>query len=112
MTQAELKRVATKLSSVQELQSHLMHYWVSTSVEQISLLCRSLDGKIEKRRAELKRAETRLSSLAAVRPAYMDELEGLQANLQQLFAVYLQKHRSGLDLIVIVMTMEMLCSAS
>lgn len=55
---------------------------------------RSLDGKTEKRRAELKRAETRLSSLAAVRPAYMDELEGLQADLQQLFAVYLQKHRS------------------
>lgn len=61
------------------------------------LSSRSLDGKMEKRRAELKRAETRLSSLAAVRPAYMDELEGLQANLQQLFAVYLQKHRSGVN---------------
>ena len=56
---------------------------------------RSLDGTIDKRRAELKRAETRLSSLAAVRPAYMDELEGLQEELQQLFAVYLQKHRSA-----------------
>lgn len=50
---------------------------------------------MDKRRAELKRAEARLSSLAAVRPAYMDELEGLQATLQQLFAIYLQKHRSA-----------------
>lgn len=58
------------------------------------MVYRSLDGKMDKRRAELKRAEARLSSLAAVRPAYMDELEGLQATLQQLFAIYLQKHRS------------------
>ncbi len=54
---------------------------------------RSLDGKLEKRRAELERAEKRLSSLAVVRPAYMDEYEVLQAELQQLFATYLERFR-------------------
>jgi len=56
-------------------------------------LVRSLDGKLEKRRAELERAEKRLSSLAVVRPAYMDEYEVLQAELQQLFATYLERFR-------------------
>ena len=56
-------------------------------------LIRSLDGKLEKRRAELERAEKRLSSLAVVRPAYMDEYEVLQAELQQLFATYLERFR-------------------
>lgn len=55
--------------------------------------CRSLDGKLEKRRAELDRADKRLSSLAVVRPAYMDEYEVLQAELQQLFGVYLERFR-------------------
>lgn len=55
--------------------------------------CRSLDGKLDKRCAELERAEKRLSSLAVVRPAYMDEFEILQAELQQLFGVCLERFR-------------------
>lgn len=55
---------------------------------------RSLDGKLEKRRAELERADKRLSSLAVVRPAYMDEYELLQAELQQLFGEYVQRFRN------------------
>ena len=56
-------------------------------------MCRSLDGKLDKRRAELERAEKRLSNLAVVRPAYLDEYEVLQAELQQLFGVYLERFR-------------------
>ena len=56
-------------------------------------MCRSLEGKLDKRRTELERAEKRLSSLAVVRPAYMDEFESLQAELQQLFGVYLERFR-------------------
>lgn len=58
-----------------------------------TLGCRSLEGKLEKRRAELERADKRLASLAVVRPAYMDEYESLQAELQQLFGVYLERVR-------------------
>lgn len=56
-------------------------------------VCRSLDGKLHKRRAELERAEKRLSNLAVVRPAYLDEYEVLQAELQHLFGVYLERFR-------------------
>ncbi|KAL3151430.1 hypothetical protein ABBQ38_012438 [Trebouxia sp. C0009 RCD-2024] len=55
---------------------------------------RSLDGKLHKRRAELERAEKRLSNLAVVRPAYLDEYEVLQAELQHLFGVYLERFRN------------------
>lgn len=57
---------------------------------------RSLDGKLEKRRAELERADKRLSSLAVVRPAYTDEYELLQAELQQLFGEYVQRFRCSI----------------
>lgn len=42
----------------------------------------ALDGKLERRRVELERAEKRLATLAAVRPAYMDEYEALEGQLQ------------------------------
>ena len=41
-----------------------------------------LAARLEKRRAELERAEKRLATLAGVRPAYMDEYEALQGQLQ------------------------------
>ena len=62
-----------------------------------ALSCRSLDGKLDKRRGELERADKRLSSLAVVRPAYMDEYEVLQAELQQLFGVYLECFRCSAE---------------
>lgn len=55
---------------------------------------KALQGKLEKRRGELERSEKRLSTLQAVRPAYMDELEKLQAQLQQLYVVYLERFRN------------------
>jgi hypothetical protein len=42
----------------------------------------ALAAKLEKRRAELERSEKRLATLASVRPAYMDEYERLQGELQ------------------------------
>ena len=54
----------------------------------------TLESKIEKRRGELERSEKRLGTLQAVRPAYMDELERLQAELQNLYVVYLERFRN------------------
>lgn len=45
---------------------------------------RNLDAKIEKRKGELERSEKRLGRLQGVRPAYMDEYEKLQGELQNL----------------------------
>ena len=55
---------------------------------------KDLESKIEKRKSELERSEKRLSTLQSVRPAYMDEYEKLQAELQDLYAVYLQRLRN------------------
>ena len=54
----------------------------------------NLESKIEKRRTELERSEKRLSTLQSVRPAYMDEYELLQAQMQELYTKYLERHRN------------------
>ncbi len=52
---------------------------------------KTLDNKIEKKRQELERNEKRLSTLQSVRPAYMDEYERLQGELNLLYGAYLDK---------------------
>ena len=54
----------------------------------------TLSQRVEKRQQELSRAEKRLASIASVRPAYMDEYDRLQENLQELFTRYLDKLRN------------------
>lgn len=54
----------------------------------------SLEVKIEKKRQELERNKKRLQSLANVRPAYMDEYERLESELQRQYEVYVEKFRN------------------
>jgi len=51
----------------------------------------TLDSKIDKKKQELERNEKRLSTLQSVRPAYMDEYERLQGELNGLYTQYLDK---------------------
>mmetsp|Transcript_35489 Transcript_35489/g.57414 ORF Transcript_35489/g.57414 Transcript_35489/m.57414 type:complete len:458 (-) Transcript_35489:864-2237(-) len=55
---------------------------------------KTLDKKIEKKTAELDRNQKRLKSLATVRPAFMDEYERLEQELQKVYTVYLEKFRN------------------
>ena len=55
---------------------------------------RALDAKIKKKQQELERGENRLQSLKSVRPAFMDEYERLEAQLEQLYTVYLERFRN------------------
>lgn len=55
---------------------------LAAQVQELSSVESGLESKLEKRRQELERAEKRLATLAAVRPAYMDEYEQLQGQLQ------------------------------
>lgn len=50
--------------------------------------------RLERRRAELARAEKRLATLASVRPAYMDEFEVLSTQLQVRSAQLLEQTSS------------------
>ena len=47
---------------------------------------KALDAKIRKKRGELERHEKRLKSLRTVRPAFMDEYEKLERELQKQYA--------------------------
>eukprot|EP00794_Sanderia_malayensis_P008947 gene8947-9901_t len=54
----------------------------------------NLEAKIEKRKQELERNQKRLRSLESVRPAFMDEYEKLEVDLQSLYEVYVEKYRN------------------
>lgn len=54
----------------------------------------NLEAKIEKKRNELERNNKRLQTLQSVRPAYMDEYEKLEEDLQKLYETYVLKFRN------------------
>uniref|UniRef100_G1T1X1 Clusterin associated protein 1 n=1 Tax=Oryctolagus cuniculus TaxID=9986 RepID=G1T1X1_RABIT len=54
----------------------------------------NLEAKIEKRKLELERNRKRLQSLQSVRPAFMDEYEKIEEELQKQYDIYLEKFRN------------------
>lgn len=54
---------------------------------------KNLDEKIEKKRADLERNQKRLRTLRDVRPAYMDDFEQYEKELETLYQEYLIKFR-------------------
>jgi hypothetical protein len=54
----------------------------------------NLQAKIEKKRIDLERNMNRLKSMQNVRPAFMDEYEKLQLELQKGYMVYVEKLRN------------------
>lgn len=55
---------------------------------------KTLEIKIEKKRQELERNQKRLSTLANVRPAFMDEHDRLELELKDCYAIYMEKFRN------------------
>jgi clusterin-associated protein 1 len=53
-----------------------------------------LEEKIRRQTVELERAEKRLKGITTVRPAYMDEYERHEQELERLYALYLEKFRN------------------
>lgn len=53
----------------------------------------NLDAKIEKKKTELERNQKRLATLKEVRPAFMDEYERLEEELQECYESYMVKFR-------------------
>merc|ERR1719261_400833 len=54
----------------------------------------SMQQRIDKKRSELDRHEKRFASLKAVRPAFMDEYERLEAELSAHYSMYVQAWRN------------------
>merc|ERR1719450_377506 len=55
---------------------------------------KSLEQKIRKKRQELERCKKRLGSLASVRPAFMDEDEQLEQELERYYEQYVGRFRN------------------
>ncbi|XP_061540490.1 clusterin-associated protein 1 homolog isoform X2 [Phycodurus eques] len=51
----------------------------------------SLDAKIERKKQELERSRKRLQTLQSVRPAFMDEYEKIEDDLQKQYEIYVAK---------------------
>ncbi|XP_035502791.2 clusterin-associated protein 1 homolog isoform X2 [Scophthalmus maximus] len=54
----------------------------------------SLDAKIEKKKQELERNRKRLQTLQSVRPAFMDEYEKIEEDLQKQYETFVEKVRN------------------
>ncbi|XP_017269034.1 clusterin-associated protein 1 homolog isoform X4 [Kryptolebias marmoratus] len=54
----------------------------------------SLDAKIEKKKQDLERNQKRLQTLQSVRPAFMDEYEKIEEDLQKQYEMYVEKFRN------------------
>jgi clusterin-associated protein 1 len=55
---------------------------------------KSLEGKIKKKRQELERQRKRLDQLTTVRPAFMDEYEQLEQELEKYYDQYVGRFRN------------------
>ncbi|EQC35186.1 hypothetical protein SDRG_07415 [Saprolegnia diclina VS20] len=74
---------------------------VSENVESMERQCAELDAeekalsaKIKKAQGDLERSEKRLKSLQNVRPAFMDEYEKLEKELERQYAIYCERFRN------------------
>lgn len=66
----------------------------ASMLDNIHLDEKNLDEKIEKKRTDLEKNLGRLRTLKEVRPAFMDEYEALEKELEQLYEEYLIKFRT------------------
>ncbi|KAJ2939141.1 hypothetical protein O0L34_g8454 [Tuta absoluta] len=69
---------------------------VTSAKEQIDNVAASeaaLDAKLERRRAELQRAEKRLHTVQKIKPAYQGELTALEGEIESLWDQYVLRYR-------------------
>lgn len=62
-------------------------------IDNVSLTEANLDAKIERKKAEIDRYEKRLQTLNKVRPAFLEEFNSLEKEMEQLFVEYSTKLR-------------------
>ena len=55
---------------------------------------RTLEEKIARKNLEIERANKRLKGLAGVKPAFMEEIERLEGDLEKFYAIYYDKFRN------------------
>lgn len=84
-----------------ETEINQMSTALRTESERMEEMCRklqedeeSLQEKISKKESDLDRCKKRLKDLENVRPAFMDEFEKLEQELEKYYTVYIEKFRN------------------
>lgn len=62
-------------------------------IDNVSVIEVNLDAKIERRKAEIDRYERRLETLNKVRPAFLEEFNALEQEMEKIFLQYSTKLR-------------------
>ncbi|CAH2106832.1 unnamed protein product [Euphydryas editha] len=66
---------------------------VREQIDNVASSEAALDAKLERRRAELQRAEKRLHTVQKIKPAYQGELTTLESEIEQLWDQYVLRYR-------------------
>ncbi|XP_045448990.1 clusterin-associated protein 1 [Melitaea cinxia] len=66
---------------------------VREQIDNVASSEAALDAKLERRRAELQRAEKRLHTVQKIKPAYQGELTNLEGEIEQLWDQYVLRYR-------------------
>jgi len=83
------KALNNMLQAHQEKLEHLKQFSDELGQDE-----KNLDSKIKKKRQELDRCHKRLASLTNVRPAFMDEYEKLEYELERVYETYISRFRN------------------
>ncbi len=67
---------------------------LTTKLENLGSDESNLEAKIEKKKIDLERNRNRFKAMQAVRPAFMDEYERLEVELQKQYGGYLESFRN------------------
>lgn len=89
----ELKRiqkVALQLLDDEKRNSDVMEQ----ECEKLGSTKQDLEEKMKKRQLDLERNKKRLQSLKEARPAFMDEFESLEGELQDVYEMYMERQRN------------------
>ncbi|KAM8960238.1 clusterin-associated protein 1 isoform 2-T2 [Pelodytes ibericus] len=83
------KVLRVSIKEVLEQVQKMRDYLANGSSDEVTL-----ESKIEKRKQELERNRKRLQTLQSVRPAFMDEYEKIEEELQRQYEIYVEKYRN------------------
>merc|ERR1719502_1637295 len=101
-----LDAISSNLENTQEVQHieksiQVLISGVKETIDSMTKHCeelahdeKNLRNRINKKQGELERNEKRLKSLQTVRPAFMDEYEKLEVDLQRYYDMYLERFRN------------------
>lgn len=83
------KLIKQSMKSLEEEKKKMM-----SAIDNVASDEANLEMKIEKKQADLGRNQKRLETLQSVRPAYMDDYEVMETDLQSIYNDYMMKFRN------------------